>query len=286
MKRCLRWSSETMWQWKNTWKMISNWFRVDGFDWQMMRRAAAEGTGVVVVVPDRRCRRHGDRSSFPALMLGMTVVVVVAAAVLATSPGSLFLLPGASAAVQTTVKNVQQQQQLRVKPQPSSSVASSGLPVPDLLESPDAKYDPKPKDIDAAALRLRLKGEFNLFEIYSHIDTPLPRSSGFDRIKSMIQLEKLFVFCVCVWRGITKPNKRRGRLLYFSRQNVVHVTRRISTVAWVTESIHFDCFSYSFKIFTCLTRTRGGGALLESSWYMRMDGWISIMKSMLSIYSI
>jgi hypothetical protein len=90
-------------------------------------------------------------------MLGMTVVVV--AAVLATSPGSL-LLPGASAAVQTTVKNVQQQQQqqLRVKPQPSSSVASSGLPVPDLLESPDAKYDPKPKDIDAAALRLRLKG--------------------------------------------------------------------------------------------------------------------------------
>jgi hypothetical protein len=73
------------------------------------------------------------------------------------------LLPGASAAVQTTVKNVQQQQQqqqqqLRVKPQPSPSVASSGLPVPDLLESPDAKYDPKPKDIDAAALRLRLKG--------------------------------------------------------------------------------------------------------------------------------
>jgi hypothetical protein len=62
---------------------------------------------------------------------------------------------------------------------------------------------------------------------------------------------------VCVWRGITKPNKRRGRLLYFSRQNVVHVTRRISTVAWVTESIHFDCFSYSFQIFTCLTRTRG-----------------------------
>ena len=138
----------------------------------MMRRAA-EGTGVVVVVPDTRRRRHGDSSSFPALMLGMTVVVVVAAAVLATSPGSLFLLPGASAAVQTTVKNVQQQQQLRVKPQPSSSVASSGLPVPDLLESPDAKYDPKPKDIDAAALRLRLKGEFNLFEIYSHIDTPL-----------------------------------------------------------------------------------------------------------------
>ncbi len=259
MKHCLRWSSETMWQWKNTWKMISNWFRVDGFDWQMMRRAAAEGTGVVVVVPDRRRRRHGDSSSFPALMLGMTVVVVVAAAVLATSPGSLFLLPGASAAVQTTVKNVQQQQQqLRVKPQPSSSVASSGLPVPDLLESPDAKYDPKPKDIDAAALRLRLKGEFNLFEIFSHIDTPLASFFRFwsnqidDSARQIIR-----VFFVCVWRGITKPNKRRGRLLYFSRQNVVHVTRRISTVAWVTESIHFDCFSYSFQIFTCLTRTRG-----------------------------
>lgn len=62
-------------------------------------------------------------------------------------------------AAMATVKNVhQQQQQLRVKPQPSSS---SGLPVPDLLESPDAKYDPKPKDIDAAALRLRLKGELS-----------------------------------------------------------------------------------------------------------------------------
>ncbi|XP_046448643.1 noggin-2-like isoform X2 [Daphnia pulex] len=124
----------------------------------MMRRAA--GTSAVVAAADRR-RRHGG-GSFPALMLGMTVVVV--AAVLATSPGSL-LLPGASAAVQTTVKNVQQQQQqqqqLRVKPQPSSSVASSGLPVPDLLESPDAKYDPKPKDIDAAALRLRLKDHFD-----------------------------------------------------------------------------------------------------------------------------
>jgi len=48
--------------------------------------------------------------------------------------------------------------QLRVKPQPSSS---SGLPVLDLLESPDAKYDPKPKDIDRAALRLRLKDHFD-----------------------------------------------------------------------------------------------------------------------------
>lgn len=198
MKHCLRWSSETMWQWKNTWKMISNWFRVDGFDWQMMRRAAAEGTGVVVVVPDRRRRRHGDSSSFPALMLGMTVVVVVAAAVLATSPGSLFLLPGASAAVQTTVKNVQQQQQLRVKPQPSSSVASSGLPVPDLLESPDAKYDPKPKDIDAAALRLRLKGEFNLFEIFSHIDTPLASFFRFWSNQIDDSARKIIRFFLCV----------------------------------------------------------------------------------------
>lgn len=53
-----------------------------------------------------------------------------------------------------TIKN-ERRHQLRVKPQP----ASSGLPVPDLLESPDAKYDPKAKDIDVAALRLRLKGE-------------------------------------------------------------------------------------------------------------------------------
>ena len=50
--------------------------------------------------------------------------------------------------------------QLRIKPQPSSAASSySGLPVLDLLESPDAKYDPKPKDIDRATLRLRLKGE-------------------------------------------------------------------------------------------------------------------------------
>ena len=53
--------------------------------------------------------------------------------------------------------------QLRVKPQPSSS---SGLPVLDLLESPDAKYDPKPKDIDRAALRLRLKGESFFFVFF------------------------------------------------------------------------------------------------------------------------
>lgn len=86
-----------------------------------------------VVVPDRRRGLLG-------LMLGLAVLAPLAA--------------------MATVKNVQQQQQsLRVKPQPSSS---SGLPVPDLLESPDAKYDPKPKDIDAAALRLRLKGEYLL----------------------------------------------------------------------------------------------------------------------------
>ena len=54
-------------------------------------------------------------------------------------------------------KQQQQKQQLRLKPQPSSS-SSSGLPVPDLLESPDTKYDPKAKDIDNDALRLRLKG--------------------------------------------------------------------------------------------------------------------------------
>jgi hypothetical protein len=53
--------------------------------------------------------------------------------------------------------NNNNQQQLRLKPQPSSS-SVSGLPVPDLLESPDTKYDPKPKDIDNDALRLRLKG--------------------------------------------------------------------------------------------------------------------------------
>ena len=83
-----------------------------------------------VVVPDRR-------RGLLVFMLGLAVLAPLAA--------------------MATVKNVQQQQQqLRVKPQPSSS---SGLPVPDLLESPDAKYDPKPKDIDAAALRLRLKGK-------------------------------------------------------------------------------------------------------------------------------
>lgn len=85
-----------------------------------------------VVVPDRR-------RGLVALMLGLAVLAPLAA--------------------MATVKNVQQQQ-LRVKPQPSSS---SGLPVPDLLESPDAKYDPKPKDIDAAALRLRLKGNRSAF---------------------------------------------------------------------------------------------------------------------------
>lgn len=70
----------------------------------------------------------------------------------------LVMMWPASAAM-ATVKNPHQHPlQLRVKPQPSAS-SSSGLPVPDLLESPDAKYDPKPKDIDAAALRLRLKGE-------------------------------------------------------------------------------------------------------------------------------
>jgi hypothetical protein len=154
----------------------------------MMRRAA--GTGVVVV-PDRR--RAG---SFPALMLGMTVVAVV----MATSPGSLFRLPGASAAVQTTVKNVQQQQQqqqLRVKPQPSSSVASSGLPVPDLLESPDAKYDPKPKDIDAAALRLRLKGlkkvSFLIFIFFWTGDTPLPSSDPVDPVSIEIDDSAIFL---------------------------------------------------------------------------------------------
>ena len=56
--------------------------------------------------------------------------------------------------------------QLRVKPQPSSS---SGLPVLDLLESPDAKYDPKPKDIDRAALRLRLKGESFFFVFFCFV---------------------------------------------------------------------------------------------------------------------
>lgn len=55
------------------------------------------------------------------------------------------------------IKSERQHQQLRVKPQPSA--VGSALPVPDLLESPDAKYDPKPKDIDVAALRLRLKGK-------------------------------------------------------------------------------------------------------------------------------
>lgn len=91
---------------------------------------------VGVVVPDRR-------RGLLALMLGLAVLAPLAA--------------------MATVKNVQQQQQqqqLRVKPQPSPS---SGLPVPDLLESPDAKYDPKPKDIDAAALRLRLKGNQKSF---------------------------------------------------------------------------------------------------------------------------
>lgn len=119
-------------------------FRVHGFVCQMMRVAPAIGADVAPM-PDRR----RNRGSLLALMLGMAI------AVLATGNN----LPTVSAAVQTTVKNVQQQQQqLRVKPQPSPSAASSGLPVPDLLESPDAKYDPKPKDIDAAALRLRLKG--------------------------------------------------------------------------------------------------------------------------------
>ncbi len=95
-----------------------------------------------VVVPDRR-------RGLLALMLGLAVLAPLAA--------------------MATVKNVQQQQQqLRVKPQPSSS---SGLPVPDLLESPDAKYDPKPKDIDAAALRLRLKGETLLFHVSLFIST-------------------------------------------------------------------------------------------------------------------
>lgn len=89
---------------------------------------------VGVVVPDKR-------RGLLALMLGLAVLAPLAA--------------------MATVKNVQQQQQqLRVKPQPSPS---SGLPVPDLLESPDAKYDPKPKDIDAAALRLRLKGNQKSF---------------------------------------------------------------------------------------------------------------------------
>nr|CAG4641552.1 EOG090X037N [Eurycercus lamellatus] len=84
---------------------------------------------VVVIVPDRR-------RGLVALMLGLAVLAPLAA--------------------MATVNN----KQMRVKPQPSSSV-SSGLPVPDLLESPDAKYDPKPKDIDAAALRLRLKDHFD-----------------------------------------------------------------------------------------------------------------------------
>ena len=53
--------------------------------------------------------------------------------------------------------NNKQPHQLRLKPKPSSS-SLSGLPVPDLLESPDTKYDPKAKDIDNDALRLRLKG--------------------------------------------------------------------------------------------------------------------------------
>ncbi|KAK4026818.1 noggin-2 [Daphnia magna] len=113
----------------------------------MMRGTTGIDADVAAAPDRRRCR-----VSLLALMLGMAVAIV------ATGNN----LPTVSAGVQTTVKNVQQQQQqLRVKPQPSASGASSGLPVPDLLESPDAKYDPKPKDIDAAALRLRLKDHFD-----------------------------------------------------------------------------------------------------------------------------
>ena len=70
--------------------------------------------------------------------------------------GVIVLVATMAPLVAMTAAKKSNSQQLRVKPKASAS----GLPVPDLLESPDAKYDPKPKDIDIAALQLRLKGFF------------------------------------------------------------------------------------------------------------------------------
>ena len=90
-----------------------------------------------------------------------------------------------------TIKN-ERHQQLRVKPQPSA--LGSGLPVPDLLESPDAKYDPKPKDIDVAALRLRLKGNFSFFKMLLKLKWPT------------FQLHN---FCLTMMRGSSETSFQR-----------------------------------------------------------------------------
>lgn len=177
----------------------------------MMRGTTGIDADVAAAPDRRRCR-----VSLLALMLGMAVAIV------ATGNN----LPTVSAGVQTTVKNVQQQQQqLRVKPQPSPSGASSGLPVPDLLESPDAKYDPKPKDIDAAALRLRLKGELQ-FRIDFIIQCGRIQTTPMFFLERLIMQRDSF-FCGeglrMDWTSITRQVPPFFVCLH-ARQNVVHVT--------------------------------------------------------------